>query len=384
MKKISALFTATLLLLVSCSPKEKFSVEGRIDGASGKMIYLESSKLQGVLPLDSVKLNSKGLYSFKSDQPESPEYYRLRINQKVINFSIDSTEVVTINADYDTFSTGYEVEGSENSQKIKELTIKQMTLQREMDSLLERAKKGAISNRGLQDSLSALFSDYKEDVKRNYILSAPNTTAAYYALFPKINGYMLFDPLNSKDDLRCFAAVATSLNEAYPHADRSKNLYNIVIKGMKNTRKPKQEAFDIPEDKVNYTGIIDIELRDRKGAIQKLSSFGGKVVLLDFIVYQSPVSSAHVLALRELYDKYKNQGFEIYQVSLDADEHYWKTAVDNLPWVCVRDGHGIYSTYASLYNVKEVPSCFVINKDNELSVRGDQVDDLEREIRKRL
>ncbi len=61
---------------------------------------------------------------------------------------------------------------------------------------------------------------------------------AYFALFQSLNGYMIFDPLTNKEDVKCFAAVATSLNNAYPHADRSRNLYNMVIKGMKNTRTP--------------------------------------------------------------------------------------------------------------------------------------------------
>ena len=32
-----------------------------------------------------------------------------------------------------------------------------------------------------------------------------------------------------------------------------------------------------------------------------------------------------IMMLRELYNKYHAQGFEIYQVSLDEDEHFWKT-----------------------------------------------------------
>ena len=84
-----------------------------------------------------------------------------------------------------------------------------------------------------EDSLATLMKDYKDEVKINYIFAAPNTAAAYFALFQKLNNYLIFDPLNNKDDVKCFAAVATSLNNYYPHADRSKNLYNIVIKGMK-------------------------------------------------------------------------------------------------------------------------------------------------------
>ena len=85
--------------------------------------------------------------------------------------------------------------------------------------------------------------------------------------------------------------------------------------------------------------------------------------------------------LRELYNKYAAQGLEIYQVSLDADEHFWKTSADNLPWVCVRDENGIYSTTAAVYNVKQVPAFFLVNRNNELSVRGEDVKDLDTAIK---
>lgn len=88
--------------------------------------------------------------------------------------------------------------------------------------------------------------------------------------------------------------------------------------------------------------------------------------------------------LRELYNEYAAQGFEIYQVSLDADEHFWKTSADNLPWVSVRDGNGIYSTHAAVYNVKQLPAYFLINRNNELSVRGEDVKDLNAAIKSLL
>lgn len=180
---------------------------------------------------------------------------------------------------------------------------------------------------------------YKNKVKREYIFVAPNMTYAYFALFQSLNGYMIFDPLASKEDVKCFAAVATSLNNVYPHADRSRNLYNMVIKGMKNTRPPRQKEVEIPTDKVKEASIIDINLKDLKGNSRRLTDLKGKVVLIDFTVYSNAMSASHNLALRELYAKYAAQGFEIYQISLDGDEHFWKTSADNLPWVCVRDAN---------------------------------------------
>ena len=71
----------------------------------------------------------------------------------------------------------------------------------------------------------------------------------------------------------------------------------------------------------------------------------------------------------------------IYQISLDADEHFWKTTADNLPWTCVRDANGIYSNIAAMYNVKSVPSLFLINRNSELSARGETIKDLDAAVK---
>jgi peroxiredoxin len=369
------------LTFAACDNSPKFNIQGNVSDAEGKTLYLEASALDGVTLLDSVTLKSNGAFSFKSARPESPDFYRLRIDDKVINLSIDSTETVTVNAPYAEFSTAYTVGGSENNVKIKELTLKQIALQNSVNKLITDLRTNLIAYDEFETKLSELVEAYKTDVKMNYIFASPRSTYAYFALFQKLNDYLIFDPLNNKEDIKCFAAVATSLNNDYPHATRSKNLYNIVIKGMKNTRKPQQKVIEIPDDKVVETGVIDIALRDMKGDIRKLTDLKGKVVLLDFTVYQTQAGAPHNLMLRELYNKYSEQGLEIYQVSLDADEHYWKTAAENLPWVCVRDGNGIYSTFASLYNVQQVPSYFLVSRANVLDSRGEDIKDLDAAIK---
>lgn len=369
------------IALGACNSEPKFKVEGEVSGADGKMLYLEASALEGIVPLDSVKLEGDGSFHFKQVRPVSPEFYRLRVDDKVINFSVDSTETVLVKAPYTDFATAYTVEGSPNSSKIKDLTLKQMKLQDNVNALLQSVQAHKIGADVFEDSLASLLKNYKDEVKISYIFAAPNTAAAYFALFQKLNNYLIFDPLNNKEDIKCFAAVATSLNNYYPDADRSKNLYNIVIKGMKNTRTPQQKVVEIPEEAISETGIIDINLRDMKGNTRKLSELKGKAVIVDFTVYQSAVSATHNYMLRDLYDKYAAQGLEIYQVSLDADEHYWKTTADNLPWICVRDGNGIYSSIAASYNVKNVPSVFLVNKNNELSARGESIKDLEAAVK---
>jgi peroxiredoxin len=301
----------------------------------------------------------------------------LRLDNKVINFAVDSTETVSVKAEINDFATAYRIEGSENNLKIKELVLLQADLQKNVDKLGQNRNIPA----GIaQDSLLAMVNNYKNKVKREYIFAAPNMPYAYFALFQSLNGYMIFDPLTNKEDVKCFAAVATSLNNAYPHADRSRNLYNMVIKGMKNTRTPRQQTMEIPEDKIKEASIIDIQLKDLKGNTRSLTDLKGKVVLIDFTVYNNAMSAAHNLALRELYNKYASQGFEIYQISLDADKHFWMNAASNLPWTCVRDPQTVYSQVASLYNVKQLPAIFILDKKGNIIKRSDNIKQLEKDL----
>ena len=379
-KVVYGLLALVLVGLSACEEGPKFKVQGEVTGAADKTLYLEASSLGGIVVLDSAKLGGNGSFSFAGARPESPEFYRLRMDGKVINFAVDSTETVVVKSDAAKFDTGYVIEGSENNQKIKELVMLQAELQQKVDKLAQSKMPAGLA----QKQLMSLVNEYKDKVKRGYIYAAPNKTYAYFALFQTLNGYMIFDPLASKDDVKCFAAVATSLNNAYPHADRSRNLYNMVIKGMKNAREVQPEVVEIDPSKIKEADIIDIQLKDLKGNIRTLTELKGKVVLVDFTVYNNVMSPDHNLALREIYDKYHAQGLEIYQISLDADEHFWKTSADNLPWICVRDANGPYSQYVQLYSVSNLPSVFLVGRDNAIKMRGENIQDLDAELRKLL
>lgn len=380
--KRNAYIAAALLFagVTACNNEPAFKVQGEVTDAADKMLYMEQTGLDGIVALDSVELGSNGTFSFSAARPEAPDFYRLRIEDKVINFSVDSTETVEVKADYKNFATDYNIQGSESNQKIKELVLLQTDLQERVNKLAQSGIPVGI----VQDSLSRMVNAYKNNVKRNYIFVGPNKPYAYFALFQVLNGYMIFDPLNNKEDVKCFAAVATSMNNLYPHADRSRNLYNMVIKGMKNTRAPQVKPLDIPADKIQETSIIDIPLMDINGTTRHLTDLKGKVVLIDFTAYGSAESGARNLLLREIYDKYAPQGLEIYQISLDTDEHFWKTAADNLPWICVRDPQGPYSTYVNLYGVTKLPTAFLVSRNNELSMRIGEKTNLEEAIKKLL
>ena len=119
---------------------------------------------------------------------------------------------------------------------------------------------------------------YKNDVKANYIFSAPNTLYAYFALFQRVNNTLILDPLGNADDVRCFGAVATSFEQLYPHSIRTTNLRNLALRGMRSTRAPRRKEIALPSDKINEAGVIDIALKDQNGHERRLTDLKGKVV----------------------------------------------------------------------------------------------------------
>lgn len=369
------------LAMASCSEK-KFHVEGNITNAKDSVLYFENVGLEDIAVVDSVKLDEDGAFSFSKEQTPAPEFYRLRIADQIINVSIDSTETVTVKAQYPQMATQYEISGSDNCSKIKELTLKQINLTQRAIAI---SQDDALSVDESNDSILNMIKAYKQDVKTNYILKEPNRSYAYFALFQALGNTLIFNPRSNKDDIKLFAAVATSWDTYYPGSERGANLHNIAIEGMKNVRIAAQnEARTIDVNQISATGLIDIVLPDNKGQMRKLSDLKGKVVILDFHLFGIEKSPERILLLRELYNKYQAQGLEIYQVSLDPDEHFWKQQTAALPWISVRDPQGLDSQTLITYNIQGLPDYFLISRDNALYKRAAQVKDLEAEIRSLL
>jgi peroxiredoxin len=279
-------------------------------------------------------------------------------------------------------ATDYEVSGSDNCQKIKELALKQINLHRQAMAI---QRNTALDVDTANDSILKLIDDYKNDVKINYIFKEPMKAYSYFALFQTLGNWLIFNPRSNKDDIKVFAAVATSWDTYYPHAERGQNLHNIAIEGMKNIRIVESEQNQVIDaSKVTEAGVLDIALTDNKGQVRHLTELKGKVVILDFHVFALQDSPARILMLRELYNKYHAQGLEVYQVSLDSDEHFWKQQTAALPWFSVRDADGADSQYLRLYNVQTIPDFFIIDRGNNLVKRAAQIKDLDAEIRKLL
>lgn len=377
MKK-TIIFLLVLAALSGCRRGETFCIAGHIAGAADTVLYLEHLTLgEGAVAVDSIRLGEDGAFTFRRETAACPEFYRLRIGGQCINLSIDSTETVKVTADMENMSFGYGVEGSGACDTIRLLCLKLADLEREARRI------GGDRNFTLQERdsmIDVLVERYKTEVKLGFIQNHYDAPYSYYACFQTLGTQLVFDPMYNQSDLTWMQAVANAWNERYPACQRTENLVAIIKECRRNQAKPRQIVLDIDGDKVRELGIIDMTLPDIHGQERQLSSLRGQVVLLDFTAFAMDGSTERTLLLRELYGKYHDRGFEIYQVSLDASEHLWKQRCEALPWVSVYMEDGLESDMLRLYNVQHLPCFFLIDRNCDLQARQEDIADLEQAI----
>lgn len=129
------------------------------------------------------------------------------------------------------------------------------------------------------------------------------------------------------------------------------------------------------------TPIVDFNAVDLDGASVKLSDIqqDSKLVLLEFWASWCGPCRTEIPHLKEAYDKFKEQGFEIVSYTIDDSQEAWELASEeeSLPWPNL--GIGRESEAATKYSVTGVPYNLLFNAETgeivEKNLRGLQLDE---------
>jgi Peroxiredoxin len=114
--------------------------------------------------------------------------------------------------------------------------------------------------------------------------------------------------------------------------------------------------------------VPEIELPNKADSLIKLSSFAGKVVLVDFWAsWCAPCRDANPY-IQKLYKKYKANGFEVFAVSLDVKKEAWVKAVkqDKLSYTGVIDNAAWNSKVAERFFVDQLPTNFLLDRTGKI------------------
>ena len=110
-----------------------------------------------------------------------------------------------------------------------------------------------------------------------------------------------------------------------------------------------------------------------------------KVLMIDFWASWCGPCRGEMPNVKEAYERFHGQGFEILGVSLDDDDAAWKKAIEELgmTWPQVSDLGGWQSKPAGLYAVQAIPATVFI-KDGKIVARDVRGEDLAPKIEELL
>lgn len=355
---IKSILILTSVLLMACSSNNGFVIEGTFPSTENTTVYLEKITGQAVV-IDSFKIGENAKFKFVGTA-DKPGIYRLNFNNvRALDLLLDNTSNVEVNVDPKASMAEYEVKGSEASLKIKEInkilysTYKQVEeLQNEYAAVQDKpdaeARVGALEKR-YQEVMNTQIESLKKFCSENKNEAIIDVYAVSY-----LNIDENYEFIKSIIDKHQSQLASSEYTQEY--ATKLESYAKLAVGSV------------APE----------IALKDPSGKEIKLSSLRGKVVLLDFWAsWCGPCRQENPNNVK-LYKQYKDQGFEIYGVSLDKNMDDWKKAImeDQLTWTHVSDLKFWQSEAAAQYKVEAIPATFLLDKDGKIlakNLRGDQL-----------
>ncbi|MDF1661867.1 MAG: TlpA disulfide reductase family protein [Planctomycetota bacterium] len=130
----------------------------------------------------------------------------------------------------------------------------------------------------------------------------------------------------------------------------------------------------------------DFKVKDTDGKELTLSSYKGKIVLIDFWATWCGPCMKEMPNVIKTYKKFHSQGFEIIGISLDQDETKLKKVLKEkeMTWRQYFDGKGWGNALAKKYGIQSIPATYLIGPDGNIIGVNLRKKSLERAVKKAL
>ncbi len=362
------------LSLVSCSrEKENVTVRGSFKQFHPPMIYLRELTRNGVISIDSSKIDEKGEFVLHA-RADEPAFYVLWVpHSRGINLLTLPGDHIRIYINSNEFDVDYTVEGSVESRRISKLVKQQ---HQTLDQITELSNKfeeirGAPDFAEQKTSLDSIYFSILKKHKRfseDFIYENPASMVNLMALDQQLGrNAPVFE---IKEDFRIFEMVDSCLSASYPSSEIVINLNRKVVTAREELK---------TEPGALAPGLA---LPDTSGNIITLQSLKGKYILLVFWASWCTDCREQSKNLMRIYRQKPGNVFRIYQVSLDKSKESWVSGItkDGYEWINVSDLQYWNSAAAKAYLVKKIPMYFLIDMDGKILTKTTSLPEIENRL----
>lgn len=347
------------LITRSASTLEKvddgFTIKGTIKNSPQHLIILWEMTPQQLVFIDSARTDASGKFQIQGNT-KNMIFAQLQMGpESQIFLAVDNKSKLDVNISLLGKFVDYTIDGNEldDSKKIRKIVDANRSFAEEFNALKLEAAKIPQTQEGM--SQAAVINN------------------RYQRLLQQRNDYMMNMAMSEKKGFIPYFMIAFGALES-PGYD----LFKHAVACAKAADPMSKYTQDIEGKFVNEASLMiggvapDIKLNGPDGKPVSLSSLRGKVVLIDFWASWCGPCRRENPNVVKMYQKYKDQGFEIFGVSLDNDANRWKGAIqtDGLTWFHGSDLMGWKSKPAQMYQVHSIPATFLLDKQGKIIAKG--------------
>lgn len=359
-----------LLAAMSGCVGDNLTVTGTVeDAGEGEYLLLRQVRPGLLEPIDSVIPDQEGKFIFRHKNPW-PAFYMLSMgSDDFLTLLAAPGDRITVMAKRGALPSPTQIKGSEESSLMLAFRRDHQEVIEELQHLTEVYNDSLDSPRLplLMDSLDRRAAELVTGLREKGIALLEEHGSSMVAIWllnqQVVPGKQLFEAASEPE---LFYRIDSLLFDRYPEADLVVDLHRFVA-GLRNSLAVSADAE--PRPAVGSL-LPEIALPGPDGDTVRLSSTRGSIVLVDFWAGWCPPCREENPNLVSLYDLYHNQGFDIYQVSLDLRKEEWTEAIKNDRlgrWHHVSDLKYRDSEVVRSFGLSEIPSSFLLDREGRVA-----------------
>jgi peroxiredoxin len=356
MKKI--FFALAMLIWLTACSSDSYKIKGTLEDVTTGTVYLKKIDPYGLSIIDSSAV-VKGSFSFEGSQEHAELHLLFFEENKVpVAFFLENGKI-TVTGSSDKLDDAI-VKGSKNSELFSKFNKEVPHLEKVEKMREEFFKAQSTGDQATMESIMAdmeIIIEEQQEYYRNFVKTNNNNAVG---AFLAIN---MAEALTYEELEELTTSLEAALKE-HPYVGQLKN----VLEPMK-AQMEAEAAVAIGNEAPLFT-LVDIN-----GNQINLESFRGKYVFLDFWAAWCRPCRMENPILKQAYDRFGGENFEIVSVSLDQTADAWKKAVeeDGLNWTLLHDPIG---ETANVYAVQTIPYTLLLDKNGVImqkQLRGEEL-----------